>query len=121
MPVFLLPLLKYVLAPLLIISVVWGYLHHIRASAYAEGHNAAVAEVQKATDAESARRMAALEDAQAVAQRAAADLETKEKDNAALLARVNQLSRANDRRGCLNRVSVDRLRLIGARRRAASR
>jgi hypothetical protein len=101
--------LLYLVGFLLVTGAAFGVYKHIELL----GEHKVQAQVLAATQAESARRQKVLEDTQAYAQAKAAALEQSEKSNADLLAASTTRSVANDRRPCLDRAGVDRLRLIG--------
>lgn len=81
----------------------------IRRAARAE----AVAEMKAATEAESDRRQAVLEQAQAAAQQRAADLANTERHNVEALRAVERESAAHDDEPALSADAVDRLRRLG--------
>jgi hypothetical protein len=127
---FLLPLLsfftssvgKWVLIGGLVAAAVgalWLDVHHMKAKAYAAGRAEAVAEMEKATAAEHDRRLTELTTNRQAFEKVAADLQTKEANNAVLYQHIASLDVANDRRVCLSSSVADGLRQIRRDRRQA--
>ena len=95
----------------------WGVLVYREHEAAAHARAAAIAEMEKATAAESARRDQVIAAARAEADKAAQGLAQKDRQNATLLQAIARLSAANDARGCLDGAAVKRLRQLGENRR----
>jgi phosphate/sulfate permease len=85
------------------------YTAHIKHAARAE----VLAEVQKETDAESARRLQIINATRAAADKAEAALAAVQHNNEKLRNDIARLSAANDSKPCLDGTAVDRLRAIG--------
>jgi len=101
--------LLYLVGFLVLSGVLFGIYKHIELL----GEHKVQAQVLAATQAESARRQKVLEDTQTYFAPYVTALEQSEKSNADLLAASTARSVANDRRACLDRAGVNRLRLIG--------
>lgn len=89
-----------------------GFVSHIKHKAAADARQAAIAEMQAATAAESERRQKVITEAQEAAQAAASKASEMENRHAKLLAEIRRLSPARNAAPCVDRAAVRRLLAI---------
>lgn len=119
MPAFLLPLLSgllkckvclYVALGLAVALAGWLYVWHLESAAAANARAAAIAEMQKATDAEHARRVAVEQYMQQWATGSVQHVNTLNAKIAALRAQAVRLSAAHDKEPCWSPDATARMR-----------
>lgn len=91
----------------------WMWVDHRESVASKAATEKVYAEVKAQTEAESARRTQGMQEAWAAANRVADQLIEKDKQNATLLARISELSRARNSAPCLDIDATRRLRELG--------
>ncbi len=119
MPIALLSLLgscricKIVLAAAVLTALFLGFIAYERHEAAAGARAKVIAEQEKITTAESERRQKVINDARQKADLATTQLAAARRRNAALEAKIGDLSHRNDSRPCLDADGVQRLREVG--------
>jgi hypothetical protein len=119
MPIALLSMLaacricKIVLAAAALTALFLGFIAYERHEAAAGARAKVIAEQAKLTAAESERRQKVIADARQKADLAVAANAALQRRNAGLTARINDLSRRNDTRACLDPDGVRRLNQVG--------
>ena len=104
---------KIVLAAVALTVLFQGFIAYERHDAAAGARAEVIAEQAQLTAAESERRQKVIADARAKADTAATQLAASRRRNAALEAKIGDLSHRNDTRPCLDADGVRRLREIG--------
>ncbi len=100
---------KIVLAAVVLTVAFLGFTAYERHEAAAGARAKVIAEQAKLTAAESERRQKVIDDARAQAELAVGRLSTLQRKNAALSAKIADLSHRNDGRACLDADGVRRL------------